>query len=602
MIYSLQYSKIIIMNPKIARKAATPPGSRFPLLIVALVSALFAFLFFVMATMDLRRIETVLVGMIEKQGVHQVDRLEAYVLSYFRQLVPDDRSDFGFDPMVPAGVPADEGAVSVQEYLVTDLVDLAREIERMERRMDFSGAVARNTANAVNVSDILFFDEKGSRLYGREPVCEAMMSDARPLIEGRTSVVLRLFKGPYIKEDGGFVGIRRPDGDGAVVLRLDGGALRFWAWKTALTRSVEQMQWHRDVAYLGVYDDAGGVVMETGAAPADIRGVALDEISGGPLERVAASRGVASVRKAEHFEVAAFQDIPGAPRSLVVLGLSMAEASVVLRDGRRHVFVSTGLMIVIGLLAMGVLYTVQNRHLNRVRHMSEQLNKARRLSSLGKLGAGMAHEIRNPLNSISMAAQRLVKEYPATGDKKAGYDRITEVIVLETSRLNRLVDDFLTLSSSGRLRLKRHSIQAVVSRVVFLLGPEADEAGIRITVSGPGGEHGIDRQDLIDPDRMEQALLNIVRNAMESVAGGGEIHISVLCAKGFTTVRIADNGPGIAGTDLDNIFDPSFTTREKGVGLGLAIAHEIISAHDGEIRVESGKSQWTTFEIVIPVR
>ena len=594
----MRCSKMVIMNSNIARKTGRAPGSRFPLAIVAMVSALFAFLFFVMATMDLRRIENVLVGMIEKQGIHQVERLEAYVLSNFRQLVPDDRSDFGFDPMVPA----EEGALSVQEYLVTDLVDLAREIERMERRIDFSGAVARNTVKALNISDILFFDEKGSRLYGREPVYEAMMSDVRPLIEGRTSVVLRLFKGPYIKEDGGFVGIRRPDGDGAVVLRLDGDALRFWAWKTALTRSVQQMQWHRDVAYLSVYDDTGGVVMETGEAPADLPGVVLDVISGRPLERASAPGDIASARKAEHFEVASFQDIPGAPRSLVVLGLSMAEASVVLSDGRRHVFVSTGLMIVIGLLAMGVLYAVQNRHINRVRHMSEQLNKARRLSSLGKLGAGMAHEIRNPLNSISMAAQRLVKEYPATGDNKAGYDRITEVIALETTRLNRLVDDFLTLSSSGRLRLKRHSIQAVISRVVFLLGPEADAAGIRITVSGSGGEDGSDREVLIDPDRMEQALLNIVRNAMESLAGGGDIDIAVHYGKGFAIVRIADNGPGIAETDLDNIFDPSFTTREKGVGLGLAIAHEIISAHDGEIRVASGKNQWTTFEIVIPVR
>ena len=594
----MRCSKMVIMNPNIARKAGRASGSRFPLAIVAMVSALFAFLFFVMATMDLRRIENVLVGMIEKQGIHQVERLEAYVLSNFRQLVPDDRSDFGFDPMVPA----EEGALSVQEYLVTDLVDLAREIERMERRNDFSEAVARNTAKAVNISDILFFDEKGSRLYGRKPVYEAMMSDAQPLIEGRTSVVLRLFKGPYIKEDGGFVGIRRPDGEGAVVLRLDGEALRFWAWKTALTRSVQQMQWHRDVAYLSVYDDTGGVVMETGDTPAQRPGVVLDVISGRPLERVAAPRDIASARKAGHFEVVSFQDIPGAPRSLVVLGLSMAEASVVLSDGRRHVFVSTGLMIVIGLLAMGVLYAVQNRHINRVKYMSEQLNKARRLSSLGKLGAGMAHEIRNPLNSISMAAQRLVKEYPATGDKKAGYDRITEVIALETKRLNRLVDDFLTLSSSGRLRLTHHSIQAVISRVVFLMGPEADEAGIRITVSGSGGEDGSDREVLIDPDRMEQALLNIVRNAMESLAGGGDIDIAVRHGKGFAAVRIADNGPGIAETDLDNIFDPSFTTREKGVGLGLAIAYEIISAHDGEIRVESGKNQWTTFEIVIPVR
>ena len=569
--------------------------SRFPLLIVAGVSGLIAFLFFVMATMDLRRIENVLIDMLEKQGFHQVEHFGEYALYAYRQLVNVNGGIPGVDPLLSL----EEGHVSIQEHLVTDLVDLARDLDRMERTLSvFTEETAAMLAENRHVTNILFFDSDGERVIGQAPFPAGLIPYLQRLLSGRAGVSLKLFKGPYVLENGGYVGIRRPDGRGAVFVCLDGESLRFWAWKTALARAAEEMQWRRGLIYFGIFDDTGAMLTQTGDAPGLDTAAAAAVLPQATLQKSDDPKHFTTIKKDGHLEMTVLLDVLPAPRSIAVLALSMDESEVVLGESRRHIVVSTLLMMMIGLLAMGILYGVQNRHVNRVRDMTEQLNKAKRLQSLGRLGAGLAHEIRNPLNSISMAAQRLSREYPVIGEKKAGYDRITEVIAIETRRLNNLVDDFLTLSSSGNLRLQMHSMKEIVSRVVFLLQPEASDAGIRIEVSEKGTGHQI----RIDPDRMEQALLNIIRNAFDAMPQGGHIRIDSHYGKDTFSLRITDNGTGISQEDLDSIFDPSFTTRDKGVGLGLAIAHEIVTAHDGEIRVESSQNQGTTFEIIIPVK
>lgn len=564
-------------------------GFHFPLLIVAIVSAFFVFLFFVMATMDLRRIEDVLVSMLEKQGVHQMDRLGEAAFYNFRQIVDGNQGPFESDFVLSAN----ENGLSVQEYLVAELVDLARDIEYMEDSPGFSEQELAMLEQSEKITNIMFFDQGGNRLYGKAPVFNNLSAILQKLLTGRHTVSIKLFESGHLLKNSGYVGIQRPDGNGVVIMHLDGENLRFHAWKAALTRAVENFQWGQDIIYFGIYADSGERIIET----RDISVTAMNIPVTDALNADDELLNYASVIHEESLAIASFLEIPGAPRSMVILGMSMAEETGILNESRRHIILSTGLMVMIGLLAMAVLYIMQDRHIRKVRQMSSQLNKAKRLSSLGKLGAGMAHEIRNPLNAISMAAQRLAKEHPEVGEKKAGYDRITEVIALETIRLNNLVDDFLTLSSSGKLRLKRDKIKAVVSRVLFLLKPEAAGKKITIDILNDGGE----REVLIDPDRLEQALLNIVHNAINAIGMDGVIGISLADKKGHTIIRITDNGPGIRQEDLDNIFDPSFTTRVKGVGLGLAIAHEIISAHEGRIRVESEEGKGTTFEIVLPV-
>ena len=583
------------MNPMNARyvgQSGKEAGSnRFPLIIVAAVSGVLAILFFISATMDRRRIESVLYGMLERQGASQAERFGEYALYHYRQLVPGERDFHEFDPvMLP-----EAGTLTIRDQLVTDLVDLARDIDRLEASGQFDDKDLIGLARQWNVSGIWFFDDQGAPSGATRALPERAAEGARDLATGRSSVLVRLFDGPTIRGDGGFAGVARPDENGAVLVYLDGGDLRFWAWRTALSMAVQDFQWHRGVMYAGIYDEAGNIVAETGGAPIRFPG-GDPRISRTPAEGHPGVWEYEFIRRNDRIEVIASPDIPEIPPTRAVLGLSAAEAAAILDESRRRIIFSTTLMLGVGLLAMAFLYGMQNRHIQKTRMMNEELNRARRLSSLGKLGAGMAHEIRNPLNSISMAAQRLAREYPVEGEKKAGYDRITEVIRLETNRLNKLVNDFLALTTSGRLRPRTCFPADVINRVVFLLGSEAGQRGVRLH----GPEAGERREIRMDPDRMEQALINMIRNAFDATGEGGNVWVGMAYAKDFLVIRIRDDGEGIALEDQDAIFDPSYTTREKGVGLGLAIAHEIIDAHGGRIRLESDAGRGTTFEVVLP--
>ena len=252
----------------------------------------------------------------------------------------------------------------------------------------------------------------------------------------------------------------------------------------------------------------------------------------------------------------------------------------------------------IGLVAMGLLFYVQNRHLSRLQAMGERLSQAERLSSLGKLGAGVAHEIRNPLNAISIAVQRLKREFiPADENRQAEFQHLTQVLREEIGRLNAIVEEFLSLSRSGRLDIEPQSLKNFLQKTLFLVQEEAKARGIQIHVQCA------DSCPLVPMDlrKMQQVLLNLLKNALESMPGEGRITlVAEPAGNEYIRITIADTGRGMSSEEQKRIFDPHYTTKEKGIDLVLAIAHEIILAHGRNITVKSEPGQGTTFEIFLP--
>jgi signal transduction histidine kinase len=261
-------------------------------------------------------------------------------------------------------------------------------------------------------------------------------------------------------------------------------------------------------------------------------------------------------------------------------------------------FVFLSFVVLIALLSMWLLYHNQNRHLAGVVEMTRQLEKAERLSSLGQLAAGVAHEIRNPLNAVSMASQRLRREYmPEDEVKNKEFLTLTGVIRDEIRRLNGIIEEFLTFSKSRRLELHDCPVQEVLRKIVNLISEEAAVKGIRF--QNDWGDKPIIVP--MDMDKLQQALFNLVKNAMESISGEGIVTLSARNSQdGRVSIRITDSGCGMTAEEVDRIFNPEYTTKEKGLGLGLPLAHEIIRGHGGEIRVLSRKGEGTTFEILLP--
>jgi signal transduction histidine kinase len=216
------------------------------------------------------------------------------------------------------------------------------------------------------------------------------------------------------------------------------------------------------------------------------------------------------------------------------------------------------------------------------RRLEEQLHQAERMVALGKMVAGISHEIRNPLGIIGSTAQLMYQKMDDDDPRK----QLGKIIMEETSRLNGVVREFLDFARPVAPNLSECRVDEVLERNLAFLDVELQRRGIRVEKAFALNGRPVQA----DPDLLYRAFLNILVNAMESVEEGGAIRVATSatnCHQDFVEVRITDTGKGIPGDILQKIFDPFFTTRETGTGLGLPIVRNIIESHGGTVSVES---------------
>jgi two-component system sensor histidine kinase HydH len=235
------------------------------------------------------------------------------------------------------------------------------------------------------------------------------------------------------------------------------------------------------------------------------------------------------------------------------------------------------------------------RDLREIRDLQEKVRRSERLASLGRLAAGVAHEIRNPLSSIRGFAQFFQNRFKGQ-EKEQEY---ASVMVREVDRLNRVITELLDFARPKEPHRELHSAGEILEQTLKLL--ESELAKKNITVEKNLGA-SLPRI-LVDRDQLSQAFLNLLLNALESMEGAGKIRISIESGGAeVLAISISDTGRGIPKEDLERVFEPFFSTKRKGTGLGLAIVHQIVESHKGEIQVESREGQGATFRITLPIR
>lgn len=235
--------------------------------------------------------------------------------------------------------------------------------------------------------------------------------------------------------------------------------------------------------------------------------------------------------------------------------------------------------------------------ITELKRFEEEARRSERLTALGTLAAGVAHEVRNPLNAIAITAQRLKNEFVPQMDVEE-YKSFTQTILSEIKRMDQIINQFLSLAKAQKLNLAKTDINVFLNEIVNLVEIEAKEKGIKI-------ERALEKPpDIeIDKDEMKKALLNILRNAVEATPSGKKMWIEVKERrdKKEINIKIMDSGSGIPKENISKIFQPYFTTKKKGSGLGLAIAYRIVSDHRGKIEVKSEEGKGTTFIIRLPL-
>ncbi|MDD5487937.1 MAG: ATP-binding protein [Candidatus Omnitrophica bacterium] len=219
-----------------------------------------------------------------------------------------------------------------------------------------------------------------------------------------------------------------------------------------------------------------------------------------------------------------------------------------------------------------------------------ELQKSEKLKAVSTLAAGMAHEIKNPLTAIKTFAEYL----PVKGDNPEFRDKFSGIVITEVERINNIVKQLLEFSKPKELVPVPTDMNALIEETLSLLNNEMIKKDIRaIKELSPLPMVNI------DPPQMKQALLNLLLNAIDAMKSGGTLTVRTRIFDSKISISIEDTGCGIDKKDLKNIFDPFFTRKDEGSGLGLSVVHGIIDKHNGKIDVKSTLGTGTTFTLTI---
>ncbi len=244
------------------------------------------------------------------------------------------------------------------------------------------------------------------------------------------------------------------------------------------------------------------------------------------------------------------------------------------------------------------LFTGLVRDLSEQKRLEKQVLQVERLATIGKMAAKVAHEIRNPLSSISLNAELLQDElhnYAAVDTAEA--QALLKAMIAEIDRVTVLTEEYLQFSRLPESQPVRDDLNRVVKETVEFFRPQARQKKIVLECRISARLWPV----RFDPVQIRRALLNMMRNAVEAMPKGGTLKIATEQTEREAVLHIADGGVGIAPEELEKIFDPFFTTKDFGTGLGLAVVQQIIGEHRGRIACQSKLGQGTAFSIFLPL-
>jgi signal transduction histidine kinase len=576
----------------VKRKARKYNNSFLQPLAVGIVSAVLVALILIMGLLDIRRSETNLVGFMEDQALSTISVLQRLTEENFKSIIATPEK---------AGSnlknSSQDEATYSKKWVIEAITEMGRKLDEQWKKGKINDNYLRKFAADNNFWYLAVLNPRGNAVYQSGPL-QTYMLDPRELKRGnRNLTTIEVMEKIRAKQGIGFVALRRKDNSGTVVINLDKEGLIYWSLKVAVEKGIKKISEGHGIVYMQIINDQEKLLSSVGRPMQGLKNSDFNfkEILTGKIKIV--SRKMNSDED-KILDLAAPLSLDKKIVGIVRMGLDRGSMDKIIAENRQNIFIFMFFIVIIALLSMWLLYHDQNRHLAGIIEMERRLEKAERLSSLGQLAAGVAHEIRNPLNAISMATQRLKRDFiPVDLSKAEDFQNLSGVIRDEIKRLDGIIEEFLSFSKSRRLELRDFSITEILQKIVSLIREEASARGITIETKWRLTPAIIP----IDINKLQQAFLNLIKNAMESMPTEGKISITVdKEGKNYIVVSISDTGCGMTTEEIERIFNPEYTTKEKGLGLGIPLASEIIRGHGGDIRVISRKDEGTTFEVVLP--
>jgi signal transduction histidine kinase len=248
----------------------------------------------------------------------------------------------------------------------------------------------------------------------------------------------------------------------------------------------------------------------------------------------------------------------------------------------------------IGELTQSFNFMVQK--LREKRALEEKLREVEHLSGIGQFARGIAHEIRNPLNFISLSIDHLREKYvPLEDARKEKFESLMMSIKQEIQRLNKLVGDFLDYGKPIKLTLREVELHSLVDEVLALVLAKAEKDNVEIIT-----RYEVLPNLSLDPELIKTCIFNVILNAFQAMPDGGRLTVKTEASNSKVSMFFEDTGTGISRENLSKVFDPFFSTKESGLGLGLALTRRVVEEHGGKVDIQSTEGKGSTITISFP--
>ena len=556
---------------------------------LALICSIIIVLLIIGGFFEIKRTRASLRGILENQG--------ATLLRGLEREIQNTVSVIDVMEEVPGGhllnISSSINFFTLEDAVIDYLLEIASVVDKGVADRGLSPLELQSLAQKRGVKAIEILNEGSQWKAGGRELFE-------PLMTGTREIIILPFARPRPSEEDIFsVAIRRTGGEGIVAVTVDYPQMKQLRRKFAIQNVLNTVGFGEGIHYVSIFDRSLSLIAHIGReGVGEIRDLAPVQHEQGEDKPKSEFRSLPNGQ--EVLEVVKTFYLGGEPHGSMQVGLSTGGIRTILSLSRGNIIISIGVLLVLGVVGVTLIYIDQNRHLRKVREMEDRVQTAERLLSLGKLGAGVAHEIRNPLNAIAMAIQRLGSEFrPRAGEREREYQQIVRVIRDEIGRLNQIVEQFVLFSKPSPLSIAPSSLGEILENISVLFAEEARTKSIEIRKEIAPGLPPL----MIDKGRITQALVNIVTNSIHAMEGGGSLTLKAdVEERDWVRIEVSDTGRGIPEEEIEKAFDYSYTTREKGLGLGLPIAHKIIEEHGGRITMESQVGKGTDVSIFLPIK
>ena len=520
----------------------------------------------------------------------------------------------------PGTLEGSEESLSIEDLLIERLINLALQLDQDFAQKKDSPQSIKDRLARSGLKTVYFLRPKAT------PDTWAALPDAfkkgvpffQKVVSGKSRLAVFRGEGALRQNFPLALAVARPLERGTILLLLSFDEYVFLSRQIIIQSFLEDFSGKGNITYLRVEDPAGKIIAQTGEKllePSlekperiEIRDSNLFWIKG---------------KREEFLEVVRPFRPAGKNLGFVRLGLSLKEVHPILDQSRRNIILMGIVLLGLGMISLFFIFRLQSRHFQKMEEMEKEIRLKEELSAMGQLAAGVAHEIKNPLNAISLVVQRMGKEFIFENpEEQKEYDRFTRIVRSEIARVNRIIGEFLMMAKPLDTKLENQAVVDILAYVLEIMEEEFRQKHIRVIKEW-------DKEiPLIRCDRFQltQAFINIFNNALEAMPEGGTLQVTVKTIRrsAFSDggkkegkirteagnqepigerieISVADSGKGIPAEDLPKIFAPYYTTKEKGVGLGLAITQRMIRAHEGSLDVQSHRNQGTTVIIRLPV-